>query len=90
MTDPTMKRAECDQRHANVDEHYRDMRKELEGMRADVRRVVIGICGDVEQKTPGLIVRMNSLELRMKIVIGLLSSTVLLTLVGMAVRYIFS
>lgn len=89
MANETIKRDECEARHIVTDAHYKDLKNDIGDIKDDLKRVIVGICGDVEGKSPGILQRLQAVELRFKILIAVLSSSVFLALVGGAVKVVF-
>ena len=54
----------------------------IETLQKDMRRVMIGVCGDVEGDKPGILQRVAALELKFKIAIAVTTSSASLCLIG--------
>ena len=79
MTERNVKEAHCDQKHQAIETQYTEMKSDLEALRGDMKRVIIGVCGDVEGTKPGILKRISAIELRLTILIAILSSSVVIS-----------
>lgn len=77
----TIKKEDCDAKH-------RDLHDEIQGLRSDVKRLIIGVCGSVEGDKPGILQRINTLEVRWKILVGTVGSGTVLAVVGLIIKFL--